>query len=121
MNEAKRRATEALGYRFGDAADFLGLTDEERRLVELRLAVGIATRNLRQAAEMTQATLAERVGSSPSRVNKVEHGLPGVSIDLAFKALFAAVGSIADLVGKEASEPPRWILPVILIFWLARR
>ena len=100
MNEAKRRAAETAGYRFGDTADFLGLTDEERRLVELRVEVGIATRKLRQAAGMTQATLAERIESSPSRVNKVEHGLSGVSLDLAFKALFAAGGSLTNLGGE---------------------
>lgn len=30
MNEGKQKALEAAGYVFGDAEDFLGMTDEER-------------------------------------------------------------------------------------------
>ena len=34
MDAAKRKALEAAGWRFGDAADFLGMTDEERQLLD---------------------------------------------------------------------------------------
>jgi hypothetical protein len=37
MNKREREALEAAGFRIGDAEDFLELTDEERRLVELRV------------------------------------------------------------------------------------
>jgi hypothetical protein len=47
MNVEKRKALEAAGWRVGDAAEFLGLSDEERRLVELRLAVSRKVRELR--------------------------------------------------------------------------
>ena len=106
MDEAKRRAAEAAGFRLGDAAEFLGLTDAERRVVELRARVGVMIRRLRTAAELSQADLAERIGSSPSRVNKVEHGQRGVSLDLAFKALFAAGGGLADLEVETSSIAP---------------
>lgn len=38
MNKGKRKALEAVGWRVGDAGDFLGLTEEEHRLVELRVS-----------------------------------------------------------------------------------
>lgn len=38
MDEDEKEALEAAGFRVGTAAEFLGLTDEEKRLVELRLA-----------------------------------------------------------------------------------
>lgn len=34
MDSKKRQALEAAGWRFGDAADFLGMTDEERQLLD---------------------------------------------------------------------------------------
>lgn len=37
MNQAKRERLEKAGWIFEDAEDFLELTEEERRLVELRL------------------------------------------------------------------------------------
>ena len=42
MNKAKREALEQAGWVLGDAEDFLELTDEERHLVELRIAVSSA-------------------------------------------------------------------------------
>ena len=47
MKESKRKRLEAAGFRIGDAEDFLELTDEERQLVELRLAVSRVVRRLR--------------------------------------------------------------------------
>ena len=100
MDEAKRAALAAAGWRLGDAGDFLEMPDDERRVVELRVQVGLAVRRRRTAAGATQAELAGRLGSSQSRVNRVEGGLPGVSLDLAFRALFAVGGGLRDLAGK---------------------
>ena len=38
MNKSKRDAITAAGFQIGDAAEFLGLTEEERAFVELRVA-----------------------------------------------------------------------------------
>jgi len=67
MDAKKRRALTAAGFRAGNAEDFLGLTDEERHLVDLRLQVSRAIRRLREARRMTQQELADRLGSSQSR------------------------------------------------------
>jgi hypothetical protein len=37
MDAAKREALEAAGWRMGDAADFLEMSDEERQLLDARL------------------------------------------------------------------------------------
>jgi hypothetical protein len=39
MTDKKRNVLEAAGYRVSDVTDFLGLSAEERTLVELRAAV----------------------------------------------------------------------------------
>jgi ribosome-binding protein aMBF1 (putative translation factor) len=97
MNKAKRKALEAAGFRFGDAEDFLGLTNEERRLVEVRLAVSRAVRELRKESGVTQQQLAARIKSSQSRVAKIEAAAPDVTLDLSFRALFAVGGSLRDV------------------------
>jgi hypothetical protein len=98
MNKEKQKRLEAAGFRVGDAADFLGLADDERRLVELRLAVSKAVRARREKAGVTQQELAVKVKSSQSRIAKIESAAPGVSLDLSLRALFAAGGELTDLI-----------------------
>jgi predicted XRE-type DNA-binding protein len=102
MESRKRKALESAGFRIGDAEEFLGLTQEERRLVELRLAVSRTVRRLRQKRRLTQHQLATRLGSSQSRVAKLEAGAGDVSLDLLFRSLFAVGGKLRDLAGAGA-------------------
>jgi DNA-binding XRE family transcriptional regulator len=104
MDRATRARPEAARFRVGVAEDFLGLTEEERRLVELRLAVSRAVRRLREKQGLTQQQLAAKLKSSQSRVAKIEAAAGDVSLDLSIRALFAAGGSLADVVSPD---PPR--------------
>jgi|SRR6516162_9789886 DNA-binding XRE family transcriptional regulator len=97
MNVEKRKALEAAGWRFGDGADFLGLSEEERRLVELRLGVSRKVRELREKNGVTQQGLASKLKSSQSRIAKIEAAAADVSLDLSIRALFAVGGNLADL------------------------
>jgi predicted XRE-type DNA-binding protein len=97
MNREKRRALEAAGFVFEDAEDFLELTTEERRLVELRLAVSRAVRARREEQHLTQEQVARKLNSSQSRVAKLEAGAADVSLDLMFRGLFALSGSLKGL------------------------
>ena len=107
MNPRKRERLAAAGWQVGDAGDFLGLTDEERQLIDLRLTLGRAVRRLRESRGLSQDELAARMKSSQSRVAKIEVAGKGVSLDLQFRALFAAGGRIGDLVPLAAVPPPR--------------
>jgi ribosome-binding protein aMBF1 (putative translation factor) len=98
MNKRTRKRLEAAGFRFGDAEDFLELSEAECRLVELRLAVSRAVRSQRKKHGVTQKQLADKLKSSQSRVAKIEAAAGEVSLDLSFRALFAAGGGVADLV-----------------------
>jgi hypothetical protein len=89
---------EAMGYAIvNDAADWLGLDEAERRVVDFRLRLGREVRRRREAAGMTQAQLARAIGSSQSRMAKAEGMAAGVGIDLLMRAFFATGGEIADL------------------------
>ena len=93
-----KTALEAAGFRVGDAEDFLGLSEEERRLVKLRVAVCRAVRRVRMKHRLTQQQLAERLNSSQSRVAKIEAGASDVSLDLLLRGLFAAGGRLTDVM-----------------------
>lgn len=108
MKEKKRKALEDAGHRVGDTGDFLGLTDEERSLVELRASVSHAVQVRRKKRNLTQIRVAELLNSSQSRVAKIEAGSSDVSLDLMFRGLFAVGGSLSDLItGKSKLRKAR--------------
>ena len=102
MKEKKRKALEDAGHRVGDAGDFLGLTDEERSLVELRASVSHAVQVQRKKRNLTQLKMAELMKSSQSRVAKIEAGSGDVSLDLMFRSLFAVGGTVADVLNGKS-------------------
>jgi transcriptional regulator with XRE-family HTH domain len=97
MNERERAALEAAGFRIGDAEDFLELTDEERGLVELRVAVSRAVRARREALGLTQEQVAKKLKTSQPRVALIEAGARAASLDAMFRGLFILGGTIRDL------------------------
>ena len=97
MKTEKKRRLEAAGWRIGDAREFLELTPEEATFVEIKLALSRRLRRLREEHNWTQAEFARRVGSSQSRVAKMEAGDPTVSIDLLVRSLLAAGASRREL------------------------
>jgi DNA-binding transcriptional regulator YiaG len=99
MKKAKKQRLESAGWRVGGAKDFLNLSDAESAVIEVRLMLARALRELRQRRNVSQAALAKELGSSQSRVAKMEAGDPSVSVDLLLRSLFA-LGSTAAQVGK---------------------
>ena len=89
MDAKKRKRLEAAGWAVGNAAGFARLTPEEAALVEMRLALSRTLRERRLAAGLTQAALAKQLGSSQSRVAKLEAADPSVSFDLLIRALLS--------------------------------
>ena len=104
MENAKRDALEAAGFHVGDAKEFLGLSDAESRIVELRVAISLAVRRLRVDLDLTRRQVAERMKSSQSRVAKIEAASPEVSLDLMFSGLFALGGRVEDLIATEVGK-----------------
>ncbi len=90
MNKAQKARFEKAGWKVGTAADVLGLNQAEAALVEAKLSLGEVVRTVRQRMHLSQAGLAKLMGSSQSRVAKVENRDPEISLDLQMKAIFAA-------------------------------
>jgi DNA-binding XRE family transcriptional regulator len=97
MDAKKRKRLEKAGWGVGNATDFLGLSDEETALVEMRLALSRSLKERRLAAGLTQTTLAKQLGSSQSRVAKLEAADPSVSLELLIRALLAVGASRKDV------------------------
>ena len=103
MKQTQKARLEAAGWRVGDAAEFLGLSDEERRFVELKRALASGVRQLRERRGLTQAALAKQLRSSQSRVAKMEAADTSVSLDLMMRSLLsigATPRDIAKLIRK---------------------
>ena len=88
MKARKRKNLEARAWRVGTVAQFLGLSAAEEQMVEVRLSLSREFARRRKQLRCAQAALAERIGSSQSRVAKMEAGDPSVSLDLLIRALF---------------------------------
>jgi len=97
MNKAKQKRLEARGWRVGTTSDFLGLSEEETALVEMKLRLSHALRVRREAHGLSQVALAKRLQSSQSRVAKMEAADHTVSLDLLLRGLVALGATPRDI------------------------
>lgn len=97
MGSAKRKRLRRAGWRVGDAQEFLGLSPAESAIVEIRAALAVALRRERISRRLSQAALATRLGSSQSRVAKMEAGDCTVSLDLLIRSLLATGSKRRDI------------------------
>ena len=107
MKQAKKKVLEKAGWKVGDTSEFLGLSDEETAYIEMRLLLVQKLRSLRERKKLSQADLAKLIGSSQSRVAKMEAGDASVSTDLLLKsilALGATRAQIAKTLGSSMKD-----------------
>ena len=103
MRDDKRKSLEFAGWKVGTAEEFLDLTEAEAALVDMKLALSEGLRDLRVRRRLTQTEVAEAIGSSQSRVAKMEAADPSVSMDLLVRALLrlgASSEAVASLVSR---------------------
>jgi DNA-binding XRE family transcriptional regulator len=97
MKHTKRTKLEAAGWAVGSVKEFLGLSDADAALINLKLGLSRSLRDRRQKSGLSQVQLAERLRSSQSRVAKMEAGDPSVSMDLLVSSLLLLGATSADL------------------------
>ena len=105
MRKEKKAKLERSGWKVGSVADFLGLSAAEEALVELRLTLSRSLRDHRTRRRLSQNQLAKLLGSSQSRVAKMESGDPSVSIDLLIRSLLAMGATqkeLAHVIGHRS-------------------
>lgn len=99
-NDKQKRLKRA-GWTAGSATDFHRVEPEEASFIELKLALAAGIREVREKSGLTQTEVAARLGSSQSRVAKMEAGVRSVSLDLLVKSLLG--------IGASPTAIARWI------------
>ena len=107
MKRRKKERLQAAGWRIGSAKEFLGLTDAEAAVIELKLELAKALKEQRTRRKISQEQLGRMLGSSQSRVANMEAGDPSVSIDLLVRSFFKMGASRRDLVRHIAPPTKR--------------
>lgn len=97
MDAARRKRLIEAGWKFGTVAEFLGLTKDEEEFIEMKIRLTNLFRTVRKRKRISQLKLAEHLGSSQSRVAKIEAGDPSVSLDLLVRASLAIGATRKDL------------------------
>jgi len=107
MNISKKTRLQQHGWAVGETAEFLNLTPQEAQFVELKLALAAGVRQMREQRGISQAALAEQLGSSQSRIAKMEAADRSVTVDLMMRSLLAigaTPGEIAKLIKRVATR-----------------
>src|SRR3989442_15126087 len=110
MRAQKRKRLEKAGWKLGSAKQVLGLTAGEEAVVDLKLVLARDVREERSKRKLTQEQLGRMLGSSQSRVAKMEAGDPSVSIDLLVRSLLRMGASRRDVargLARPAPSAPR--------------
>jgi DNA-binding transcriptional regulator YiaG len=108
MEKTKRERLQKAGWAVGSAQDFLDLSDEEAALIEMKLALARSLKVRREEQNLTQSALARRLGSSQSRVAKMEAADPSVSMDLLVRSLLALGATrqeVGRIIGRRTKSP----------------
>ena len=108
MKKAKAERIGNSGWKVGTAAEFLGLTDEEASLIEMKLSLARNVKERRLAQNVTQEELAGEMGSSQSRVAKMEAADPTISMELLVRSLLVLGASrqeVGRIIGHSTAVP----------------
>jgi DNA-binding XRE family transcriptional regulator len=108
MKKTKAERLKKAGWKVGTAKEFLGLTEEEAALMEMKLALARGLKERRLAHDLTQGELAKQLGSSQSRVAKMEAADSTVSMELLVRSLLVLGASrqeVARIIGKTTAVP----------------
>jgi len=97
MRKSKKARLEQTGWTVGSVKEFLGLSEADAVLIEMKLALSRSLRERRKKYGLSQVQLAERLQSSQSRIAKMEAGDPSVSMDILVSSLLLLGASSTDL------------------------
>lgn len=93
------------GWVSGDGCDFIGVSPDVVRFIELRIGFSSKVRNPRLGKNISQRELADRLGSSQSRVAKLETGDLSVSFELLMRALVIVGATDSDIAQAVFDSP----------------
>jgi predicted XRE-type DNA-binding protein len=104
MDKTTKTKLEAAGWKTGDAQEFLKLSDAEAAFVDMKLALAADLRSRRLEKHLNQTQVARLIGSSQSRVAKMEAADPSVSVDLLIRSLLKLGAERRDVAKAVAAS-----------------
>jgi DNA-binding XRE family transcriptional regulator len=107
MDKQKVKRLEAAGWVVGDASSFLNLSPEESEFIEFKIELANKVKELRHQKGLTQTEFAKALGSSQSRIAKLEAADASVSTDLMLKSLFFLGATRKDIPRGSAKNKPK--------------
>jgi predicted XRE-type DNA-binding protein len=106
MKKARKIARlEKAGWKTVTVQGFLGLSDDDMAIIEVKVALAKRLRDQRARSGLTQTQVAEIVRTSQPRVAKMEAADKTVSIDLLVKALVKTGVSVRE-IGRSLERAP---------------
>jgi DNA-binding XRE family transcriptional regulator len=99
MKASKKKKLQEAGWTVGSASEFLELDEAEEAIVAMKLALGSKLKDVRREKRLTQQEVAKRIGSSQSRVAKMETADKSVSMELIVRSL-VSLGTTRAQIGK---------------------
>jgi DNA-binding XRE family transcriptional regulator len=107
MQQSKRKALAKKGWATGSAGEFLGLSEAEQTIIDLKLSLARGLKEYRKRQHITQMELADAIASSQSRVAKMEAGDPSVSLELLIKSMLVLGATRRELAKAFAYDATR--------------
>jgi ribosome-binding protein aMBF1 (putative translation factor) len=89
MNIEKRKRLEAAGWVSGDAADFLGMSPEEARLLKIKLNLAREIESQRKKKGISQTALAAQIDMKHPNFARLKKNPERVTMDVLFKILLS--------------------------------
>ena len=88
---ARTKRLQEAGFKTTTVKDFLDLTDEDMEYIEMKVRLSRFLKAHRTSTlKISQVRFAKMIGSSQSRVAKMEAGDPSVTFDLLVKSLLSS-------------------------------
>jgi len=103
MEKAKKERLERNGWKVGDIDEFLGLSEAEMAIIEMKVALAKALIAKRKTKGLSQVDVAKMSGTSQSRLAKMEKANSSVSLELMIRALFSLGTTKKELLKMMAA------------------
>ncbi len=104
MDAAKRRRVESQGWKVGNVQELFKLSDEQTAFIEIKARLAVALAKLRSRQQLTQVEVARKLGSSQSRLAKMESADKTVSLDLLVRSLLTLGATCKEVAAAIAGK-----------------
>ena len=97
MTKEKIKKLEAMGFKVTTTKEWLQLSVEEEKVIEMRVALAAELEKMRKESGLTQAQLAKKLGTKQSGVARMINNPDTATIDNLIKAMVAMGASVGRI------------------------